>query len=137
MEDAQFGSLPKDPAQLARLKARADDRSDALLAARTAKAAPTPTATTLESFEGVFDTGVRPPDTTGAIGPTRYVETTNFAWGVFERDGTLLSQGTLEDIAGDSSFCSGDPQVLWDSQTSRFYITNTDSSGGRPEPIRP
>lgn len=64
-----------------------------------------------------------PPDTTGAIGTTRYIQLVNAQAGIFNRTtGALIGSGTLDDLAGIApSVLSFDPQIMWDSQTNRFY----------------
>jgi hypothetical protein len=64
-----------------------------------------------------------PPDTTGAIGATRFIQLVNTRFGIYNRaTGALITQGTLATLfqqpANASSF---DPQILWDNQTQRFY----------------
>ncbi|MCI0465877.1 MAG: hypothetical protein L0Y57_02555 [Beijerinckiaceae bacterium] len=64
-----------------------------------------------------------PPDTTGAIGTTRYIQLVNTEAGIFNRaNGALLAKGTLNQLAGlDPEIVSFDPQIIWDGQTDRFY----------------
>jgi hypothetical protein len=79
------------------------------------------------SFNGTYDSGITPPDTTGAIGPTRYMETINSKYAIYDRNGTLTNGGSLSALAP-SGFPTGlfgytlsDPQVMWDGATHRFY----------------
>ena len=64
-----------------------------------------------------------PPDTTGAIGPTRYVEFVNQLVGVYDRnDLTLLSStdlGTFTMVP--SGLVTSDPQIQWDPQANRWF----------------
>jgi len=64
-----------------------------------------------------------PPDTTGAIGTTRYIQLVNSLAGIFNRTtGALIAGGTLNQLAGlNPSVFSFDPQIIWDAQTNRFY----------------
>src|SRR5262249_28586474 len=64
-----------------------------------------------------------PADTTGAVGPTRFLQLVNCGAGIFDRTtGDLIGSGTLDQLAGiSSSVGSFDPQVVWDGTTSRFF----------------
>jgi hypothetical protein len=73
-----------------------------------------------------------PPDTTGAIGPTRYIQLVNSVpvlltpttgAGIFNRtNGASISTGALNDLAATpSNVNSFDPQIIWDATTNRFY----------------
>ena len=74
------------------------------------------------AYEGQFALNVTPPDSTGAVGPTRYVQLVNQRFAIYSRGSSIpLSQGTLDtftDTPGGSLF---DPQIIWDSTTRRFY----------------
>jgi hypothetical protein len=75
------------------------------------------------SWEGVFDTGSAPSDSTGAIGITRYIETVNRTVAIYSKtSNTPLATGTLNDLFGQASTTNSfDPQVIWDPGTNRFY----------------
>ena len=80
-----------------------------------------------ESFEGIFDPGITPPDTNGAAGPTRQVEIVNSMLAIWDR-GTppsLLAQMPLATLTGSNGFLV-DPRVSWDAQTGRFYYAVAD-----------
>ena len=63
-----------------------------------------------------------PPDSTGAIGPTRYVEMVNQLVGVYDRNLALLSRADLGTFSGTpSSLFTSDPQVQWDPQANRWF----------------
>jgi hypothetical protein len=64
-----------------------------------------------------------PPDTTGAIGATRFIQLVNTRFGIYNRTtDALISQGTLATLFGQPVNASSfDPQILWDNQTQRFY----------------
>ncbi len=66
-----------------------------------------------------------PPDATGAIGPSSFVQLVNSKAGIFNRTtGALIASGTLDQLAGISlSVDSFDPQIIWDQTTNRFYYT--------------
>jgi hypothetical protein len=79
------------------------------------------------SFDGTYQSGVTPPDTTGAIGPDRYIETVNTKYAIYGRTGSLLNSGSLSALTGISGGLFGynlsDPQMMWDAKTSRFYYS--------------
>ena len=79
------------------------------------------------SFAGTYQTGVTPPDTTGAIGPDRYIETINVKYTIFSRSGTAINSGTLSQLTGIPGGIFGyslsDPQMMWDAKTGRFYYS--------------
>lgn len=80
-----------------------------------------PTAS--RSWNGIFQTGLAPPDTTGAIGTTRYVELINVRYAIYSRTANApIASGSLGSLTGDARG-SGltDPQVIWDATTGRFY----------------
>jgi phosphodiesterase/alkaline phosphatase D-like protein len=64
-----------------------------------------------------------PPDSTGAIGPTRYVEFVNNLVGVYDRSNlTLLSSTDLGTFtAVPSGLATSDPQIQWDPQGNRWF----------------
>jgi hypothetical protein len=79
------------------------------------------------SFNGTYMSGGTPPDTTGAIGPDRYVETVNTQYAIYSRSGSLIGSGSLSDLTGIPTGLFGyglsDPQVMWDAKTQRFYYS--------------
>jgi hypothetical protein len=78
-------------------------------------------------FSGTYQTGLTPPDTTGAIGPDRYVETVNTQYAIYSRTGTKINSGSLSSLTGVSGGIFGytlsDPQMMWDAKTQRFYYS--------------
>ena len=44
------------------------------------------------SFDGIYQTDGTPPDTTGAIGPDRYIEAVNTSFAIFSRSGRAAWQ---------------------------------------------
>lgn len=78
------------------------------------------------SWPGLSDPTVTPPDSTGAIGTTRYIELVNLAYAIYDRAGTALSTGGLDTLTGDAIDGLSDPQVIWDPDTSRFYYAVLD-----------
>jgi hypothetical protein len=72
-------------------------------------------------------TGATPPDTTGSIGPDRYIETVNTQYAIYSRSGSLLNSGSLSALTGIPGGLFGyslsDPQLMWDAKTQRFYYS--------------
>ncbi|TMC96546.1 MAG: hypothetical protein E6J05_14020, partial [Chloroflexi bacterium] len=66
--------------------------------------------------------GATPPDSTGAIGPTRYVEMVNQMVGIYDRTNlSLLSRTDLASFVGaPAGVTTSDPQIQWDPQANRF-----------------
>jgi hypothetical protein len=95
-------------------------------------------------FEGLdrenFGAG-SPPDTTGDVGPTYYIQSVNTSVGIYRKsDGfreaaftfdTLMSQGNFGNLCDTNNF--GDPVVLYDTFEDRWILTDfaflTDVSG--------
>jgi hypothetical protein len=79
------------------------------------------------SFNGTYQTGLTPPDTTGAIGPDRYIETVNTQYAIYSRSGSQANSGSLSSLTGISGGLFGyslsDPQMMWDAKTQRFYYS--------------
>jgi hypothetical protein len=70
--------------------------------------------------------GAVPPDTTGSIGPSHYVEMVNDAVAVYSRASLGLVSGPLDleaFMAAPSGTLMTDPQIQWDQQSQRwFYV---------------
>jgi hypothetical protein len=79
------------------------------------------------SFDGTYQSQATPPDTTGAIGPDRYIETVNLKYAIYTRSGSLVNSGSLSSLTGISGGLFGyslsDPQMMWDAKTGRFYYS--------------
>jgi hypothetical protein len=79
------------------------------------------------SFDGTYESGVTPPDTTGAVGPDRYIETVNTKYAIYSRTGSPIGGGSLSALTGISGGLFGyslsDPQMMWDAKTGRFYYS--------------
>jgi hypothetical protein len=79
------------------------------------------------SFNGIYQGGLTPPDTTGTIGPDRYIEIINDEYAIYSRTGSLINSSTLSALTGISGGLFGyslsDPQMMWDPQTKRFYYS--------------
>src|SRR5262249_52284319 len=98
------GYLPLHKAAYAAAKAAANKRAHvhAGSAAPAGPGAPTVSsyANVSPSFDGIFDTAGTPPDTTGAIGPDRYIETVNTSYAILDRSGNVLHTGGLDELTG-------------------------------------
>ncbi len=72
---------------------------------------------------GLTDPTSTPPDTTGAIGPTRYIQLVNSKAGIFNRStGAQIGSGTLNQLGNvPATVNSFDVQIIWDPATNRFY----------------
>jgi hypothetical protein len=128
---APLGFLPLHPREFALAKAAANDRAG--LGVNGAKprggggGGPTVTsyANVTPSFNGTYQTGLTPPDTTGAIGPDRYLETVNTQYAIYGRSGSPIKSGSLSSLTGISTGLFGyslsDPQMMFDVKTQRFY----------------
>jgi hypothetical protein len=79
------------------------------------------------SFNGIYQTGGTPPDTTGAAGPDRYIEAINTSYAIYGTTGSLINSGSLSSLTGISGGIFGyslsDPQMMWDAATQRFYYS--------------
>jgi hypothetical protein len=84
------------------------------------------------SWGGEYQGGLAPPDPTGAIGPTSYIELINLRYGIYDRGGSLLStsgsEGDLGALTGLPVSELSDPQILWDPGAQRFYYLVLDVS---------
>lgn len=126
------GYLPLHAADFARAKAAANKRAGLdHVGSGAAAVAGGPTVTSYAnvapSFDGIYDTAGTPPDTTGAIGPDRYIETVNTDYAIFDRSGNLLNTGGLDALTGIPTglfgYALSDPQMMWDAKTQRFYYS--------------
>ena len=77
-------------------------------------------------WNGTNDTQVSPPDTTGAIGPSSYIQLINLRYAIYTRSGTLVSSGPVEGITAGSHSCLSDPQIIWDADGQRFFYSILD-----------
>ena len=91
---------------------------------------------TFRSWEGIRDQRVAPSDSTGAIGPTRYIELINIRYAIYDRTSNRpIGTGTLNELAGEppppppgekKGVRVFDPQIIWDPTTRRFYYVADD-----------
>ncbi|MEL6330710.1 MAG: DVUA0089 family protein [Planctomycetota bacterium] len=72
-----------------------------------------------------------PPDTNAAIGPDHVAQLINGFYGVYTRDGALLTSSSLNGFwqaAGASTSSSFDPRIVYDPPTGRFYAVAVDQA---------
>jgi hypothetical protein len=95
----------------------------------------------LLTFDGINEAqgqcGCVPPDTIGDVGPNHYVETTNIAITVFDKDGNTISGPTTFDqffqgLANCDGLNNGDPFVFYDHLADRWVISDFAFPGGLP-----
>jgi carboxypeptidase family protein len=96
---------------------------------------PTAMATPIVSFDGLNQEeacgGCIPPDPTGAVGPTQYVQMANSAFSVYAKNGTRLSGPTpinqLFQSFPPGNVCrdtnNGDPVVVYDQLADRWLLS--------------
>ena len=114
------GALVPDQEAYERQKARANAAAGADVAASEFA----PLAPVLSrSYQGVFDLGSAPSDSTGAVGSTRYIELINRKFAIYTKTSNApIGSGTLNTLFGQASTANSfDPQTMWDPGTNRFY----------------
>jgi hypothetical protein len=119
------GYLVPDQEAYEQAKAEAQQKAERL----SAQGAPAPAQVeqpqTFRSWAGLRDPRVSPSDSTGAIGPSRYIELINVKYGIYNRTGnTPIATGDLNQLAGVAPYPRAfvfDPQIIWDPTTRRFY----------------
>jgi fibronectin type III domain protein len=79
---------------------------------------------------GLVDHMVTPPDSTGAIGPTRYVEMVNQQVAVYDRTLATVSSTDLTSFVAASGWTVSDPQIEWDQQGGRWLYAAVGISTG-------
>ena len=125
------GPLVPDREAYEQAKAEAAENAERLSAGRDPAAPQATTAPQIfRSWEGVRDPKFAPSDSTGAIGPSRYIELVNEQYAIYNRTSdTPIDTGDLTKLAGEPPFPTGlvfDPQIIWDPTTSRFYYVADD-----------
>lgn len=121
------GALPKsaeeETAKAALTAAAMRGRSAGPSTDAPAEAPPSAAPVTTRSFEGIFQPNSAPSDSTGAVGPNRYIELVNTNFAIYNKtSNTPIATGTLNELAGQApTVNSFDPQIIWDAQTNRFY----------------
>jgi hypothetical protein len=94
----------------------------------------TPVVTVGADFEGAnyLDFGANPPDTDGAVGPSRFVELLNSAYRVYDKSGNVLQTSSLNQFwssAGLPQASAFDPRVLYDPDSQRWFAAALDFAG--------
>jgi hypothetical protein len=114
------GYLVPNEAQYLRQKAEAARRARPVVV--TPSAGPL-APVTFRAWQGINDGGWAPPDETGAVGTTRFVELVNSRFGIYNKTSkTPMGTGTLNQLTGfPDEVTMFDPQVIWDATTNRFY----------------
>lgn len=128
---AEGGYLVPDQATFDKDKAQANARAEQSSGASTAAESPSSPTTqapvTFNSFAGQQDPQIGPSDSTGAVGPSRYIELVNTRFGIYSKTGGLIAQGSLQGLTGTPADRNVfDPQIIWDAQTNRFYYMADD-----------
>lgn len=114
--------LPIHPDAYKKAKAAANRRAAAQAVANSATPSAVQAGTaSAAGWDGQVDPSVTPPDPTGAIGPTRYIELVNLRFGIYDRNGALISSGPLANLTNVTQDNLSDPQILWDPDTRHFY----------------
>ena len=82
--------------------------------------------TAVRSFNGIRQPNSAPSDSTGAVGPTRYIELVNTNFAIYDKtSNTPMSTGSLNTLANEPNDLF-DVQVIWDPGTKRFYYAMDD-----------
>jgi hypothetical protein len=73
-----------------------------------------------------------PPDTTGAIGPSNYVEMVNSEIGVYDKNNLSTAPTTMDQpsFVGDPSVATCDGQIQWDQQAQRWLYAAIECDSG-------
>src|SRR2546427_2646946 len=71
-----------------------------------------------------------PPDVQIAAGPNYILEMVNIFYGVWTKQGALVKVSGLASLWGSGSDYIGDPKVLYDSQSGRWFASLLDVSQG-------
>ena len=95
------------------------------------------------NFEGVgeglagYNANVAPPDTTGAVGATQYMQWVNLSFAIFDKNSGLMVYGPAAGntlFAGFGGPCEtsndGDPLVLYDKVAQRWVVSQFAVPGG-------
>jgi hypothetical protein len=96
----------------------------------TSGPSPKSSATNPANQPGLSAMGSTPPDTTGAIGTSHYIEFVNSQVAVYSRTLTLVSQIDLNNFVGRPTDFHCDPQILWDEPAQRWFYAALDCDGG-------
>jgi fibronectin type 3 domain-containing protein len=118
--------LPINPQALAHSKRLANQKAGVNAGGSTPITSPADPPVAGPSWNGQYETDLTPPDPTGAMGPTSYIELINLRYGIYDRSGALISQGTMQDLTGLPQGDLSDPQIAFDPDTGLFYYSILD-----------
>ena len=111
-------------------KAEAAEKAEQLFAERAPAAPPATTSPQIfRSWEGIRDPSVAPSDSTGAIGPTRYIELINLKYAIYNR----TSDTPID--TGEPTSCRGTPVPRADVFDPRSFGPALSSSITSPRRI--
>jgi hypothetical protein len=85
----------------------------------------------VKAWPGRYDPRSSPPDATGAVGPSSYIQLINRGFAIYNRNGVLVSSGGLAAFFGAQNRQVGEPQIHWDPYTGAFYFAGIDFLDGR------
>src|SRR5205814_181762 len=98
---------------------------------RASKATGSNTAASSNAVQ-LMSANAQPPDTSGDVGPTYYIQTVNTSIGIYNKStgirvaaftfDTFMSQGNFGNLCDTDNF--GDPVVVYDSFEDRWIITD-------------
>ena len=89
--------------------------------------------TPIKSWKGIGESsqGATPPDPSGAVGLSHYVQMVNTAMQVFDKNGNSLWGPTSLSSVFPGSSNDGDPIVLYDQFANRWFISQFQESGNK------
>lgn len=87
---------------------------------------PSPTPLVVYNAGGLTDPGWYPPDWNGAAGGGRYVEVINNKVGFYKASLAPIASDTTFNLAGTTSTYVGDPEIVYDPATKKFYYAMID-----------
>jgi len=71
----------------------------------------------------IIESGITPPDPTGAVGPNHYVHAVNTTIKIFDKEGNLITGPVdLGSFMGSEGF-GGDPIVMYDQFADRWFLS--------------
>jgi hypothetical protein len=124
---SEQGYLVPDQAAYERAKEKAAAEAQQSSGEKSSSSAATLAPQNVKGFSGVYSTCCGPSDSTGAIGPSRYIELVNIKFAIKSRTGKTIKTGSLNSLLGvPSGHDVFDPQIIWDPGTERFYYAADD-----------
>src|SRR2546425_5094160 len=87
--------------------------------------------TSQAKWQGITFNTNNPPDVTGDVGPSYVMEMVNSQWQVWDKSGTPVENGALTTFfRTPSNHALGDPVVLYDPQSGRWFVSVLDCTTG-------